>query len=252
VTRLLQRQPSIALAAGAAALLVLVIGIETGFGTRLSPAIPAGASKKAPPHDARILPQVAAIDAQKAYPEMVARPLFTPTRRPAPPAQAQPQAMFKRDQYLLQGVIIAGNTRIAMLREKATGKVYRVEKGRELNGVTLAEVNPESVTLALGKDQEVLPLQVLKQPSFGAPPSPGPFGAATAGPGAGPAPPGQASQNPAAVPQRGTLPPNVPKGPDFGPPVNPNSGAVPQATSAPLTPEELLARRRARRVQQNQ
>ncbi len=250
MTRLLQRQPSIALLAGTAALLVLVIGIETGFGTRLSPAIPAGVSKNAPPHDARILPQVAMIDAQHAYPEMVARPLFTPTRRPAPPAEVQSQATFKRDQYVLQGVIIAGNTRIAMLREKATGKVHRVEKGHELNGVTLAEVNPDSVTLALGKDQEVLPLQVLKQPSFGAAPSPGPFGAATAGP--VPVMPGQAPRNPAAMPQPGSLPPNAPKGADFGPPLNPAPGTVPQATSVPLTPEELLARRRALRVQQNQ
>ena len=249
MTRLLQRQPTIALAAGAAALLVLVIGIETGFGTRLTPAIPAGISKKAPPHDARILPQVAAVDAQQAYPEMVARPLFTPTRRPAPAAEVQPQAQFKRDQYILQGVIIAGDTRIAMLREKATGKVYRVQKGHELNGVTLAEVNPESVTLALGKDQEVLPLQVLKQPSFGGAQSPGPFGPATAGAGALPGGPVQLPQNPAAMPQSGSLPHNAPKGPDFGPPMNANPGAVPQATSAPLTPEELLARRRARRVQ---
>ena len=194
---------------------------------------------------------MAAIDAQDAYPEMVARPLFTPTRRPAPPAEAQPQAQFKRDQYVLQGVIIAGDTRIAMLREKATGKVYRVEKGHDLNGVTLAEVNPESVTLALGKDQEVLPLQVLKQPPLGAAQSPGPFGAATAG--AVPLPvPGQAPQNPAATPQPGNVPGNGEKGPEFGPPMNRAPGAVPQATSAPLTPEELLARRRARRVQQNQ
>lgn len=248
MTGLFQRQPAIALAAGAAALLVLVIGIETGFGTRLSPAIPASVSGKAPPHDARILPQMAAIDPQRAYPEMVARPLFTPTRRPAPPAEAQPQAAFKRDQYLLQGVIIAGNTRIAMLREKATGKVYRVEKGRELNGITLAEVNPESVTLAVGKDQEVLPLQVLKQSPSGVAQSPGPFGPATGGPGAVPARPGM-PQNPAAPAEPAH---NAPPGPQFGPPMNANPGTVPQATSAPLTPEELLARRRARRVQQNQ
>jgi hypothetical protein len=41
--------------------------------------------------------------------------------------------------------------------------------------------------------------------------------------------------------------------PDFGPaPPNPAARPVPQATTAPLSPEELLARRRARRTQQTQ
>ncbi|HXS53990.1 MAG TPA: hypothetical protein VN782_15755 [Usitatibacter sp.] len=238
------RQPTIASLAVLAAILVAAIGLETGFGTRLGPTIPAGVSKRAVPNEAKLLPAPAPIDPATTYTEMVARPLFTPTRRPAPAAEPAAEASFKRGQYVLQGVIIAAGMKIAMLREKATGKVHRVEEGHDLAGMKLAEVKPDSVTLAAGKEQEVLPLQVLKQPAAAGAATPeGPF-SAHVGP-----------RNPAAPP-----PPNAPAHapePAFGPPreapaQNPEPGALPQATTRPLTPEELLARRRARRAQQEQ
>ncbi len=248
MTGLLQRQPLIAALAIAAAVLVVAIGLETGFGSRLGARIPAGVSKRAVPFEARLLPPFAPPD-ESAYPELAARPLFTPTRQPAPAAPPQSQAIFKRDQYVLQGVTIAGETRIALLREKATGRIHRVEQGHELNGVRIAEVTPESVTLAVGTDQEVLPLQVLK-PAPGGAAQVGPFGPST-GPGpvstpgaANPLAPGAATPTPTAPngPAQGTLPV----------PANPGAGALPQAATAPMSPEELLARRRARRAQQNQ
>ena len=247
MTNVFQRQPLIATLAVTAAVLVAVIGFETGFGSRLGPRIPAGVSKRAVPFEARLLAPFAPVDADPAYPEMVARPLFLSSRRPAPPAEASSQATFKREQYVLQGVTIAGGTRIALLREKATGRIHRVEKGKELNGITVAEVNPESVTLALGKDQEVLPLQVLKPGPGGAATVPlGPFGLPS-GPG-GLGAPGAA--NPLAPPTPGAgAHPNSPASPV---PANPPATALPQATTAPLSPEELLARRRARRAQQTQ
>lgn len=240
------RQPMIASLAVLAAILVAAIGLETGFGTRLGPTIPTGVSKRAVPYEAKLLPAPAPIDPAATYTEMVARPLFTPTHRPAPPAEPAAEASFKQGQYVLQGVIIAGGTKIAMLREKSTGKVHRVEEGHDLAGMKLAEVKPDSVTLAAGKEHEVLPLQVLKQPAAAgaAAPPEGPFSAHAA------------PRNPAAAPATPNVPPHAP-GPSFGPPreepgTNPPPGAVPQATTRPLTPEELLARRRARRAQQEQ
>lgn len=238
------RQPLIASLAVVAAVLVGIIGMETGFGTRLKPVVPMGVSKRATPYEAKLLPAPAPIDPGATYTEMVARPLFIPTRRPAPPAEPAAEATFKRGQYVLQGIIIAGGTKIAMLREKATGKVLRVEEGHEVAGMKLAEVKPESVTLAAGKEQEVLPLQVLKQPA-GTPHAPeGPFTAQGA------------PRNPVAPPPAPGAPVPAAPGPSFGPPregpsANPAAGAVPEATTRPLTPEELLARRRARRAQQN-
>jgi hypothetical protein len=250
----LQRQPLIAALALAAAGLAIALGVETGFGTRLAPAIPAGPSKPAVPFQAQLLPPVAPVNPEQAYPEMVARPLFIGLRRPAPPAEGPAASAMKRGQYVLQGVTIVGDTRIALLREKATGKVVRVEKGHDIDGIHVAEVMPESVTLAQGKEQEVLPLQVIKPGvAPGAAVQVGPFGpAAAAGavpPPANPTPvrPGTQPANPAATPTPRLLGPE-----GFIPHENPRPAAVPQATTAPLTPEELLARRRARRAQQTQ
>lgn len=252
---LVKRQPIIAALAIAAAALVAAIGLETGFGTRLSRAIPAGVSKPAAPFEARLLPPLAASDAERLYPEMAARPLFVPLRRPAPPPEAVAQSTFKRGQFVLQGVIISGGMRIALLREKSTGKIHRVEQGNEVGGVKVAQIDPETVTLAQGSEQEVLPLQVLRVGSTSAVPvTPGPFGPA-AGPGAPPqaggvpVSPGNPVAPSAAVP--GSPNPGVPKA-SFGPQVaNPSAQAVPQATTSSMSPEELLARRRARRAQQN-
>jgi len=241
---LVQRQPLIAVLAIACAGLVAVIGLETGFGSRLAPAIPSGVSKPAVPAEAKLMPALPAANPEQLYPEMAARPLFVPLRRPAPAAEAAPQSAMKRGQYILQGVTIAGGTRIAMLREKSSGRIFRLEKGRELNGITLAEVSPESVTLAQGREQEVLPLLVQK-PGPASPVVAGPFGA-----GAGGQPLPLPPPNPLATPGHPGFP--APNRSDFGPSPNPGAQPMPQATTVPLSPEELLARRRARRVQQTQ
>lgn len=235
-----QRQPLLAVLAVAAVLLFVAIGLETGFGARLAPAIPTAATKSAAAFEAKLLPALAAASPEASYPEMTARPLFVPARRPSPPAEVAAQSNFKRGQFVLQGVTIVGDTRIAMLREKSNGHVHRVEKGGDLNGVKVAEISPESVTLAQGAEQEVLPLQVQKTaPGAAAPALPGPFGPS------GPTPP-QSHPAPGNVP---FTPPQAPPPPGAA---NPAAAAVPQATTAPMTPEELLARRRSRRAQQTE
>jgi hypothetical protein len=234
---LFQRQPLIGALAVGCALLVATIGIETGFGTRLNPSIPAVPGKPAKPFEARLLPPFDAPNPEQAYPEMAARPLFVPLRRPAPTPEAAPKETMKRGQFILQGVTTAGDTRIALLKEKATGRIVRVEKGHEVNGMRLAEVKPESVTLEQGKEQEVLPLQVVKPPPAAIAPA-GPFGA-----GAQAGVFGGGAANPAL------RPPAAPPAPPAQH-ANPQPPTMPQATAAPLTPEELLARRRALRNQQ--
>jgi general secretion pathway protein N len=263
MTGWLQRNPAVGVLAAACVLLLAVIGAEAGFGARLSDALRAGSPQRALPSEAKLLPPVIATSVEQAYPETTARPLFTPTRRPAPELAAVPQSTFQKGQFTLQGVIMVGDNRIAMLREKSNGRIYRVERGREVNGIKVIEVQPEAVTLALGGEQEVLPLVVQR-------PSGSPAAAAPAGPFAGPAPvPGAA---PPAVPGGFASPPVAAgNAPGQGAPIPltpgtaspgaiPAAGASPAAAtnpaarldSAPMSPEELLARRRARRTQQNQ
>ena len=255
---LFQRQPLAVALAAAAILLLVVIGFETGFGWHLSPSISTAVSRPAAPFQAKLMPPLAAADPEQLYPEMAARPLFVPLRRPAPAAEQAAASNMKKGQFVLQGVTIAGDTKIALLREKSTGHIHRIEKGREVNGMKVAEVSPESVTLAQGTEQEVLPLQVLKRGPGVHPNAIGPFGPPGAGGAAIPGAPTPVSPNPNANP----LAPPPPGAVNAqGVPIqtfpaqqlqNPIGVAPPQATTAPLSPEELLARRRARRSQQPQ
>lgn len=260
-----RRNPVIAALAVACAVLAGIVAFEL----LMPPGAGSGAAaRKAAAVEAKLLPPIAAASVDQVYPETVNRPLWIPTRRPAPAAVAAPAASFPKGQYTLQGVIVAGDTRVAMLREKTSGRIHRVEKGRDVNGIQVAEVETESVTLAQGDEREVIELRVQRPGAPGTPGAPPPVAATTAGPFAstapapGTPPPGATAAAP--VPPPSAPPPGspfgaVPRPPQVSPgPLAPNApatanrppGAVPQdASSAPMTPEELLARRRARRNQ---
>jgi hypothetical protein len=216
---------------------------------------------------------------EQAYAETAARPLFVPTRRPAPEVATAAAPAFQRGQFTLQGVIVAGGSRTAMLREKANGRIHRLETGKDVNGVKVIQIDTAAVTIGMGDEQEVLPLSV-QRPAAGAPGTPGSI-PPQAFAGQGPfAPPASGFPAPGTTPQ-GTGQPGIPPRPSQGAqslsagsvpfptgpqniPVNPvatpgsatpsGSAAPPAAANdaTPMTPEELLARRRARRAQQNQ
>jgi hypothetical protein len=261
-----QRHPFVIALAVLAVLLAAVIAAELGLGESLRAQVTGVASKRAVPFEAKLLPPQQVAQAEQLYPEVAARPLFTPTRRPAP--AAIPPSTYTPGQFLLQGVIAVGNTRTAMLREKASGRIHRVEAGREINGIKIAQIDRESVVLTQGNDREVLSLQVLKPGAVPVPGSPqaaasiGPFGpSAPAGGGAAPAPGGAppGAQAPvAAAPVPAAPPPPQSPGMILNAP-NPLAAPAPgtdptppSATATPMSPEELLARRRARRGQQSQ
>ncbi|MGE5097629.1 MAG: hypothetical protein ACM3SO_21005, partial [Betaproteobacteria bacterium] len=157
---LLRRRPLIAGLAVLGTALAVLLAFEIVDASRST--IPAGPVKPAMPASAKLLPATVAVAPEQAYPEVVARPLFTPTRRPAPPQAVAAAQAFNRGQFQLLGVIMAGNSKTAMLREKSNGKIHRVEQGREVNGIKVASIDREAVTLAQGGETEVVPLQVQK------------------------------------------------------------------------------------------
>ena len=240
-----RRHPMLAALAVVAALLAAAIGVELVLGT---PTVrPSAAAKRPAPAESKLLPAVVAT-APDAYPETVARPLFVATRRPAPEAPSQESTMVK-GRFILQGITIHGDTRIAFLREKASGRTYRVERGKDVSGATLATVDTDRVVLAQGGDREELVLSVQKAPPPPPQPvQPGPFVAP-------PAPAQPVAASPIVTPSIGqpvtgagpALPPGFNPAP-AAPANAPAAGAQPAA--AQLTPEEVLARRRARRVPQ--
>ena len=269
----LRRNPVLAVLGLLALALTGVLAIEVSTG---GPTVPLRASRKAMPAEAKLLPPMVATAPEQAYPETTARPLFSPTRRPAPAAVAVAQPTMQRGQFVLLGVTMAGETRIAMLRERSNGRIHRAEKGREINGLKVAEIEREAVTLAVGAENETLSLNVQKPAAPGAPGQPGPAPPpVVAAPAGGPfgqssfsapgAPPANANVPPRPVPQPGAAPmPGAPPVPAAAAPAGPagpmgpmvpggvaNVTTAPQAPSAaPMTPEELLERRRARRAQQ--
>jgi hypothetical protein len=251
-----------------AAVLLAVLAVELGAGAALRARLAALGSSKPAVVQTRLLPPVAMVNPDVDYPETATRPLFTPTRRPAPPqAQAAAAPAMNKGQFTLTGVTIVGETKIALLREKSSGRVVRVEQGKDVNGITVAKIEPDKVTLTQSGDQEVVAMLVAKgAPQPAVPPAPvasaaGPFAPAPVAP-----PPGiQPGVNPTArAPQPGVPVAAPAPTPPQTPPVNPNTLFGPRPGSAldpttatptdgaPLTPEELLARRRARRNQQSQ
>lgn len=248
----MRANPLLALLGFVGVALAVAIGLEAAFGSSLKSALDARATRRGVPAEAKLLPPLASIGAEQAYPETVARPLFIPTRRPAPEAPVAAQGALQKGQYVLQGTIVVGDNRMAMLREKSTGKVTRVERGKEFNGMKVVAIEKEAVTLAVGSDEEKLVLNVLKPPSAASSASMGPFGALNAphpgeaAPTGGIGIPGQGGANPnKAFP--GTPPGMNPGG---GRGANPAASGVPEATPAattPLTPEDVARRRAARR-----
>jgi hypothetical protein len=234
-----RRNPLVAFLAVLAIALAAVIAAEAFLGTHAASRVAPGS--RAAPAEAKLLPPMAVASAEQAYPETAARPLFIPTRRPAPEAPAAGKNSFQKGQYVLQGVIAVGDNRVAMLREKSNGKIHRVQAGNDMNGVKVAQIEPEQVTLTVGTDREVIPLLVQK----------GPAGKETPGSAAGLFP---AQHEPTAAANPAGFPPHVPGQPFAAPPpLQPGQTSNPlmrpqEAAPAALTPEELLARRRARRA----
>ena len=209
----IQRYPLVIALSAVGVILALVIAAEMGLAGALRSQVTDIPPKRAAPFEAKLLPPQQVVQAETLYPEVAARPLFTPTRRPAP--AAAPPSTYTPGQFVLQGVIVAGGTRTAMLREKSTGKMHRVEAGRDVNGIRVAQIDAEAVTLTQGADREVLQLQV-QRPSAtpGAAPgaAAGPFGPVTPAPPAPPVPgvAVQPSGVPVPQPVPGVPPPALP------------------------------------------
>jgi hypothetical protein len=101
------------------------------------------------------------VESSDRYLEIVERPLFIFTRRPAPPPPPPaPPSMMKKGQFKLSGVSIVGSQRFAFLIEIATKRTKVVREGEKINEMTLAKVEPGGAVLLQGTDQEQLWLAV--------------------------------------------------------------------------------------------
>lgn len=237
-----------ALLAAGIVLALAAIGLETDWG-RAGHSVPV-VKRMAPARvaDAGLLPAFSLAPIDKVTSESGERPLWVPTRRAAP-VLIQASEM-RKGQFLLQGTSITKDFGdIAMLKEVATNRTHVVRKGEQLNGITVERVEPGRVLLKQGDDSEDLGIRTQGSPK-GAPLAQVPSGPIFPQPAPQSAPPASAT----AVPK----PPATVAVPEANPPPAVSQAtrtSVPQpavAPPTPLTPEEILARRRAARSQQAQ
>jgi hypothetical protein len=102
------------------------------------------------------------LPAIEQFAETVERPLFSESRRPGPKdapagetAQTPPEAP---SQLKLSAVVLAPGHQIAVLKNNATGKLQRVNKGEEWNGWMVKEVRHDSAVLNHQGEEQILKL----------------------------------------------------------------------------------------------
>lgn len=109
-----------------------------------------------------------------AYSEIAARPLFSPSRRPAPRQQAAAQPAEPRavpaDEFLLRGVALAGDSRVALIERRTTVGILRVLEGQSVGGWRLAAIRPDAIVLESEGEEHVLEVEKDKSPSVTAQP----------------------------------------------------------------------------------
>jgi hypothetical protein len=96
------------------------------------------------------------------YSEVVARPLFSPTRRPsAAPASAERPANF-----ILTGIIISRRERHVLIAHGVPRRVDRVAEGQDVEGWTVKAIDADRVLLIRGGDEiELKPAAKPGQPT---------------------------------------------------------------------------------------
>jgi len=195
-----------------------LIGWETDWGRGLTPAPVVPDVAAPPPVTLALLPDYRVEDGGESRQQTLERPVFVPTRRPAPPpvptGQEAAKPRMQKGQFVLTGTAVVDQKSIAFLRESTGGKSRSVRVGETINGLLVAEVKPDRVKLTMGEDSEELVLKVAAGPRTTTQPAPPPVpGAPTAGRAAGPASavkptddagptavaPGQAATAPAAA-----------------------------------------------------
>lgn len=136
-----------------------VIGLELDWGRRIHPSVPVPKPTPAARVDYPIQPEFALLPLEQGFAETTARPVFTSVRRPPPPP-APPKPAMQKGQFVLLGALITKDKSIVLLRDVATGKATRVEQGKEINGIKVANVYPEKVVLTQYDDTEELVLKI--------------------------------------------------------------------------------------------
>lgn len=95
-----------------------------------------------------------AMPAIENYQAVLERPLFSPNRRP--PLEKPTIGGTNMFGFILTGVLIDNNLRIALLRRQGDGEVVRSREGEEIEGWTLRQVELDFIVIEKDGREEVL------------------------------------------------------------------------------------------------
>jgi hypothetical protein len=154
-------------------LLVLCIGLGSLVYWQLEypPAFPGDVVAMAGPDQSAGLDSSAAPPAEFTLPpleqfsEIVARPLFSQSRRPpseradTAPEIAQPLPVRSAFNLILTGVVISAEGRMALLQRPKSPDLIRALLGQEIDGWSVELIEADRVTLRQGEIVEVVTLQ---------------------------------------------------------------------------------------------
>ena len=145
------------------AMLIVVLLIELSADYKLTGAEQAKQQRaaEATVATAREAPVLSGIE---TYDAIVQRPLFSVTRRPAAPneqsAATNPAATGSAESLQLFAIVIADGRNIALIQSGLDRQAHRIAAGETINGWTLSDVQPQSVTLRKGSETRRLQLPV--------------------------------------------------------------------------------------------
>lgn len=106
---------------------------------------------------------------RESFSEVTERPLFSQTRRPPDLTSTPVAAPVAEIGLELQGIVIAGGTRIAVLRETSSGAVLRLQKDNQYRGWRLLRIGADQVTFVNNGEEAQLSMNY----HVGAPPTRG-------------------------------------------------------------------------------
>jgi hypothetical protein len=153
-SRLLRNSLSWLLTVG---LLAMVLDRELRHAAALDESLRAPPSHAVMPITVALLPEYPAAHQHPAATETAARPLFNPTRRPAPPPAPTARPEAQRSQLVLVGTTVSQEESVALLRDGSGQGSRAVRKGDRINGMLVVDIRPDRVKLAAsGRAEDVV------------------------------------------------------------------------------------------------
>lgn len=101
----------------------------------------------------------------QSFDEIVARPIFAPSRRPAIDAVVGGAEPALRFALALTGVVIAADTRVALVTADNDPTIHRLRLGQSYNGWKLTAIEHDAVTFRRGDEEHRLKIDFEAAPA---------------------------------------------------------------------------------------